>query len=108
MNSTQRVRSNSTCVLGTGDIGIIQKVQTSKMCFALCDFLESRSARATRVIVSNADAERAWQACRERTGDLRVVLGELVDARRGRGAVASTSLELDVCEKDFIDRFGSA
>jgi len=77
------------------------------MCIALCDFLEAYSVRSTRVIVSNADAERAWKACRERTGDLRVVLGELVDARRGRGVV-STSLELQGYEEEFLDRFGSA
>ena len=37
----------------------------------------------------------------------RVVLGELVDARR-RGGVVSTALELEVYQKDFMDRFGSS
>lgn len=108
LSSTQRVRHTSACVLGTGDIGTVEKVQTSKMCFALCEFLESYAVRTIRVIVSNTDAERAWKACSERTGDLRMILGELADARRGRGAVASRSFETDAYEKDFINRFGLA
>ena len=105
--STQSLRRARVCIQGAGDIRTIQEVQTSKMCVALCDFLERYSARTTRVIVSNADAERAWKACRDRTGDLGVVLGELVDARR-RGGVVSTFLECQAYEKDFIGRFGSA
>ena len=107
MSSTQPSRRTRSSVQGAGDIGTIQEVQTSKMCFALCEFLESQSVRNTRVIVSHTDAERAWKACREKTGDLRVVLGELVDARRRRGVV-STSVELDEYVKDFMNRFGSA
>ena len=80
MRSTQSSRRTRTSVQGAEDIGTIQQVQTSKMCLALCEFLESYSDRTTRVIVSHADAERAWKACRERAGDLRVVLGELVGA----------------------------
>ena len=89
------------------DIATIQEVQTSKMCLALCEFLESYSERSTRVIVSHVDAERAWKACRGKTADLRVVLGELVDARR-RWGVVSTPAELAAYKKDFIDRFGSS
>ena len=102
MSSTPPSRRTRSSVQGAGDIGTIQEVQTSIMCFALCEFLESQSVRNTRVIVSHKDAERAWKACREKTGDLRVALGELVDARRRRGVV-STSVELDEYEKDFMN-----
>ena len=94
------------CMPTAADIATIQEVQTSKMCLALCEFLEYYSARSTRVIVSNADAERAWKACRGGTADLRVVLGELVDVRRRRG-VLSSPVELEAYEKDFMDRFGA-
>ena len=106
-SSTQPSRPTRICQRGAGDIGTIQEVQTSKMCLALCAFLESYSSRSTRIVVSHADAERAWKACRGGTGDLRVVLGELVDARR-RAGVVSTARELEVYEKDFMDRFGSS
>ena len=65
MSATRLSKSTRTSVHGVGDIGTIQEVQTSKMCLALCDFLEPYSGRTTRVIVSHADAKRAWKACRE-------------------------------------------
>ena len=102
MQGSKRARR---CLPTAADIATIQEVQTSKMCLALCEFLESYSVRDARVIVSNADAERAWKACRGRTAELRVVLGELVDVRRRRGVV-STPAELEAYEKDFLDRFG--
>ena len=105
--SNQGSKRARRCLPTTADIATIQEVQTSKMCLALCEFLESYSVRDTRVIVSNADAERAWKACRGRTAELRVVLGELVDVRRRRGVV-STPAELEAYEKDFLDRFGSS
>ena len=65
MKSGQPSRRTRTSVQGARDNGTIQVVQTSKICLALCEFLESYSERTTRVLVSSADAERAWKACRE-------------------------------------------